>query len=63
MVPAMLSGAGVTVVVAPYAELKRQLVMRCVDAGLDCRHWPQARDSVPRIVVVSVEAASGDDFM
>ncbi|KAH7199083.1 uncharacterized protein B0J16DRAFT_252671, partial [Fusarium flagelliforme] len=37
MVPAMLAGAGVTIVVAPYAELKRQLVTRCVDAGLDCK--------------------------
>lgn len=63
MVPAMLSGAGVTVVVAPYAELKRQLVTRCLDAGLDCKHWPQARDSWPRVVIVSAEAATGDDFM
>ncbi|KAH6696406.1 hypothetical protein BKA61DRAFT_437740, partial [Leptodontidium sp. MPI-SDFR-AT-0119] len=37
MVPAMLSGTGVTIVVAPYAELKRQLVTRCIDAGLDCK--------------------------
>ena len=42
MVPAMLSGSGVTIVVAPYAELKRQLVTRCIGAGLDCKHWPEA---------------------
>ena len=41
MVPAMLAGSGVTIVVAPYAELKRQLVTRCIDAGLDCKHWPE----------------------
>ena len=63
MVPAMMAGAGVTVVVAPYAELKRELVTRCVDAGLDCRHWPQAREATPRIVIVSGEAASGEDFL
>lgn len=49
--------------VAPYAELKRQLVTRCIDAGLDCKHWPEARDSWPRVVLVSAEAASSDDFL
>jgi superfamily II DNA helicase RecQ len=63
MVPAMLSGLGVTVVVALYAELKRQLVTRCIDAGLDCKHWPEARESWPRVVIVSAEAASSDDFL
>jgi hypothetical protein len=62
MVPAMLSSSGVTIVVAPYAELKRQLVTRCIDAGLDCKHWPEARKSWPRVVLVSAEAASSDDF-
>ena len=38
MVPAMLSRSGVPIAVAPYAELKRQLVTRCTDAGLDCKH-------------------------
>ena len=52
-----------TIVVAPYAELKRQLVTRCIDAGLDCKHWPEARDSWPRVVLVSAEAASSDDFL
>jgi superfamily II DNA helicase RecQ len=63
IVPAMLSGAGVTIVVAPYAELKRQLVTRCLEAGLECKHWPEARDSWPRVVLVSAEAASSDDFL
>ena len=63
MVPAMLSGSGVTIVVAPYAELKRQLVTRCIGAGLDCKHWPEARESWPRVVLVSAEAASSDDFL
>jgi hypothetical protein len=63
MVPAALPGAGVTVVVAPYVELKKQLVSRCLDAGLDCIHWPQARQFCPRVVLVSAEAASSDDFL
>ncbi|KAL2211177.1 P-loop containing nucleoside triphosphate hydrolase protein, partial [Sarocladium strictum] len=34
--PAILAGAGVTIIVAPFAKLKRQLVSRCADAGLEC---------------------------
>ena len=63
IVPAMLSGSRVTIIVAPYAELKRQLVTRCIDAGLDCKHWPEARESWPRVVLMSAEAASSDDFL
>lgn len=63
MVPAMLRGAGITIVVAPYAALKNQLVTRCLDAGLDCKPWPEARNSWPRLVLISAEAASGDDFL
>ncbi|KAH7463343.1 hypothetical protein FOMA001_g18143 [Fusarium oxysporum f. sp. matthiolae] len=63
MVPAMLAGAGVTIVVAPYAQLKRQLVTRCVDAGLDCKSRPEARESWPRVTLVSAEAAVTDDFL
>ena len=63
IVPAILTGSGVTIVVAPYTELKRQLVTRCIDAGLDCKHWPEAQESWPRVVLVSAEAASSDDFL
>jgi hypothetical protein len=63
MVLAMLSRSRVTTVVALYAELKRQLVTRCIDAGMDCKHWPEARESWPRVVLVLAEAASSDDFL
>ncbi|KAJ4175931.1 hypothetical protein NW767_015620 [Fusarium falciforme] len=63
MIPAMLAGAGVTIVVAPFAELKRQLVTRCVDAGLDYKSWPEAHKSWPRVTLVSAEAAITDDFL
>ena len=63
MVPAILSGSGVTIIVALYTKLKRQLVTRCINAGLDCKHWSEARDSWPRVVLVSAEAASSDDFL
>ncbi len=33
-----LSGSRVTIVIVLYAELKRQLVTRCTNAGLDCKH-------------------------
>ncbi|KAH7108990.1 hypothetical protein B0J13DRAFT_614547 [Dactylonectria estremocensis] len=63
MVPAMLTGAGVTIVVVLYAELKQQLVTYCIDAGLDCKDWPKARDSWLRVTIVSAEAAGTDDFL
>lgn len=63
IVPAMLTGAGVTVVVSPYAELKKQIVARCTDASIDCGYWPKARDSWPRITIISAEAAGSDDFL
>lgn len=63
IVPAILAGAGVTIVVAPFAELKRQLVSRCADAGLECKQWPEAQDVWPRVTVISAEAAVGEDFL
>ncbi|KAL2203436.1 hypothetical protein CC79DRAFT_1390855 [Sarocladium strictum] len=57
MVPAILAGAGVTIVVAPFAELKRQLVSRCADAGLECKQWPEAQDVWLRVIVILAEAA------
>ncbi len=38
IVLAILTGVGVTIVMAPYAELKRQLVIRYLDAGLEYKH-------------------------
>ncbi len=63
MVPVILSGSRVTIIIALYAELKRQLVTHYTNAGLDCKHWPEARGSWPRVVLVLAEAASSDDFL
>ena len=63
IVPTILSGSGVTIIVVSYTKLKRQLVTHCIDIGLDCKHWPEARDSWPRVVLVSAEAASSNDFL
>ena len=52
-----------TIVVAPYVELKKQLTTRCTDAGIDCMAWPEARDFWPRVVIVSAESAGSDDFL
>jgi superfamily II DNA helicase RecQ len=38
MVPAILSGSRVTIIVAPYTKLKRQLITRYINAGLDYKH-------------------------
>jgi superfamily II DNA helicase RecQ len=38
IVPAMLSRSRVTIVVALYAKLKRQLVTRYTNADLNCKH-------------------------
>ena len=59
----MLSRSRVTIVVISYTKLKRQLVTRYTNAGLDYKHWPKARDSWPYIVLVSAEAALSDDFL
>ncbi len=63
IVPAMLSRSRVTIIIVLYAKLKRQLVTCYTNAGLDCKHWPEARDSWPRVVLVLVEAALSDDFL
>ncbi|KAH7142569.1 hypothetical protein B0J13DRAFT_526033 [Dactylonectria estremocensis] len=44
---AMLTGARVTIVIAPYAELKQQLVTRCINTGFNCKDWPKACSSWP----------------
>ncbi len=63
IVLAMLSRSRVTIIIALYAELKRQLVTCCINAGLNCKHWPKARDSWPRVVLVLVEVALSDNFL
>ncbi|KAI3572940.1 hypothetical protein IWW34DRAFT_794556, partial [Fusarium oxysporum f. sp. albedinis] len=35
----------------------------CVDAGLDCKPWPEAGDSWSRVTLVSAEAAVTDGFL
>jgi hypothetical protein len=45
MVPAMLFKSRVTIVIALYVKLKRQLVTRYTNASLNCKHWLKARDS------------------
>ena len=63
MVLAILSRSRVTIVVALYTKLKRQLITCYTNTGLDYKHQPEARDSQPRVVLVLAEAASSDDFL
>jgi superfamily II DNA helicase RecQ len=63
IVPAILSGSGMTIIIVLYTELKRQLVTRCTNASLDCKYWPEAHSSWPRVILVLVETASSDDFL
>ncbi len=63
IVPAILSRSGVTIVVILYTKLKRQLVTRYTNAGLDCQYQPKVRDSWPRVVLVLVEAALSNNFL
>ncbi|RKK31201.1 hypothetical protein BFJ66_g15949 [Fusarium oxysporum f. sp. cepae] len=35
----------------------------CVDAGLDCKPWPEARESWSRVTLVSAETAVTDGFL
>jgi hypothetical protein len=63
IVPAILSGSEVTIIIILYTELKRQLVTRYTNAGLDCKYWPEARDFWLRVVLVLAKAASSNDFL
>ncbi len=63
IVLAILSRSRVTIVIVLYTELKRQLVTRYTNAGLDYQHQPKARDSWPRVVLVLAEAALSNDFL
>lgn len=63
IVPAILAWARVTIMVAPYAKLKRQLVTRCFNTGINCKHWLQVYDSWPRVIIISAEAATGNNFI
>jgi hypothetical protein len=63
IVLAILSGSGVTIVVVLYTELKRQLVTRYIDTGLDYKHWPEVRNSWPWVVLVLTEATLSNDFL
>jgi hypothetical protein len=60
---AMLFKFKVTIVIILYVKLKRQLITRYIDASLDCKHWPKARGSWPRVILVLIEAISSDDFL
>ncbi|PKK41352.1 hypothetical protein CI102_14678, partial [Trichoderma harzianum] len=38
IVLAILAGAGVTIIVAPYTKLKRQLITYCLNVGINCKY-------------------------
>ncbi|KAH6975854.1 hypothetical protein EDB80DRAFT_658517 [Ilyonectria destructans] len=63
MVPALLMGAGMTIVVVPFRKLKAQLVSRCREAGLTCSPWPEAQDLWPTVTIISAEAAVSETFL
>ena len=63
MVPALLIGAGMTIVVVPFRALKAQLVSRCREAGLTCSPWPKAQDLWPTVTIISAEAAVSETFL
>ncbi|KAH6984192.1 P-loop containing nucleoside triphosphate hydrolase protein [Ilyonectria sp. MPI-CAGE-AT-0026] len=63
MVPALLIGAGMTIVVVPFRALKAQLVSRCREAGLTCSAWPEAQDLWPTVTIISAEAAVSETFL
>jgi hypothetical protein len=63
IIPAILSGSGVTIIIALYTKLKRQLVTRCTNTGLDCKYWPEVCGSWPRVILVLAETVSSNDFL
>ncbi|SLM36305.1 recq family helicase [Lasallia pustulata] len=69
MLPALIASGGTSIVVVPFSALMDDLVDRAKKSGVDCIRWKsqvnEGRDEmqrVARLVVVSADVASSDEF-
>jgi superfamily II DNA helicase RecQ len=60
MGPACLLEAGVTIIVAPFQALKKNIISRCQEKGIDCIKWVYRESRYASIVVVSANRAASD---
>jgi superfamily II DNA helicase RecQ len=58
--PALVEGAGVTVVIMPYRALIEDLVSRLHDYGVDCIEWTRGESNPASVVIVCADKC-GDD--
>ena len=63
MGPACLPEAGVTIVVAPFQALEKNIIGRCQEKGIDCIKWVYGESRYASIVVVSADRAASDQFI
>ena len=63
MGPACLPDAGVTIVVAPFQALEKNIISRCQEKGIDCIKWVYGESRYASIVVVSADRAASGQFI
>jgi hypothetical protein len=59
----MLFKFKVTIIVILYIKLKRQLVTRYINAGLNYKHWLKVRGSWPRVILMLIEVTLSNNFL
>jgi superfamily II DNA helicase RecQ len=60
---ACLPQAGVTIVVAPFQALEKNLISRCQEKGIDCIKWVYREYRYASVVVVSADRAASGQFI
>ena len=60
---ACLPQAGVTIVVAPFQALEKNLIGRCQEKGIECIKWVYGEHRYASVVVVSADRAASGQFI
>jgi superfamily II DNA helicase RecQ len=63
MGPACLPRAGVTIVVAPFQALEKNIIDQCQEKGIDCIQWIFGECRYASVVVVSADQAASEQFI
>ena len=60
---AYLPDTGVTIVVAPFQALEKNIISRCQEKGIDYIKWVYGESRYASIMVVSADRAASDQFI
>jgi hypothetical protein len=63
MGPACLPDTGVTIIMAPFQALEKNIISRCQEKGIDCIKWVYGESRYISIVVVSTDRAASYQFI